>query len=186
MAARIQSGMKEAVPFGVGLITGVRSMTGPAWLALAAQRGMLETGGSKLSWLESGKAVPIACTLAVGEFVVDKLPVTPDRTSVAPLGARLLLGGGCGAAVEIAADRRWYRGAALGLLGALIGAFAGSGYRAAVARKGLPDLPFALLEDIAVLTAAVSLYRPHSESRATAVPMSAQMIDQEARYGAID
>jgi len=161
-------------------------MTGPAWVALAAERGNLASSESKLGWLRSRKAIPIACALAAGEFVVDKLPVTPDRQSVAPLGARLLLGGGCGAAVETAADRRWYRGAALGLLGALIGAFAGSGYRAAVARKGLPDLPFALLEDIAVLTAAVLLYQEHSESRATAVPMSAQMIDQEARYGAID
>lgn len=178
--------MKEALALGLGVLTGIRSMTGPAWVIFATQHGALELPPEKLSWTKSDPAMKLAIALAAGEYVADKLPVVPDRTSAIPLLGRLGLGALCGAAVEFSFDRKWHTGAALGTLGALLGAFAGFGYRKYIAERGLPDLPFALLEDGATLTAAYLLYRSQVGRHGAGATMDGHMLEQEARYAAID
>jgi uncharacterized membrane protein len=92
-------------------------------------------------------------------LIADKLPFTPNRTDPAPLAARLVAGGLCGAAVAVAEGRPLGLGLALGSLGALAGTFAGYHLRRLATRQGhVPDLEAALIEDtLAVLAGAATV-----------------------------
>ena len=69
--------------------------------------------------------VVIFSMLATGELVADKLPKIPKRTEVAPLLARIVTGGLCGACLFAAAGRLPVAGALLGGTGGVIAAFLG-------------------------------------------------------------
>jgi hypothetical protein len=79
--------------FGIGIIAGLRSLTAPAVVAWAAQRGWLNLHGTSLSFMGSTTAVAIFTALAVVELVADQLPSTPSRTKAPGLIGRILLGG---------------------------------------------------------------------------------------------
>src|SRR3981081_4934201 len=79
--------------FVIGIIAGLRSLTAPAVVAWAAQRGWLNLHGTSLSFMGSTAAVAIFTVLAVVELVADQLPCTPARTKPPGLIARILLGG---------------------------------------------------------------------------------------------
>ena len=66
--------------FGIGIITGLRSLTSPAVIAWAAHRGWLNLQGASPSFLGSTAAVATLTILAVVELVTDKIPSTPART----------------------------------------------------------------------------------------------------------
>lgn len=105
--------------------------------------------------------VAIAFTvLALGELVGDKLPRTPDRTSPGPLLARLTMGGLGGAICATGMSGPGLEGVLLGVLGALLGAFAGFMIRRdLVQRHGCPDWIIAVAEDLfTILCAAFSLH----------------------------
>src|SRR5258707_4330259 len=85
--------------FGIGVIAGLRSLTAPAMVAWAAQRGWLNLQGSSLSFMGSTAAVTTFTILAVVELVADQLPSTPARTKPPGLIAPILLGGPSGAAI---------------------------------------------------------------------------------------
>lgn len=128
--------------------SGLRSSSGPAFLARAASRGDLSLPeGLPLRLLRS----PLAAALA-GEMVVDKLPFVPDRTSPPALAGRMVSGALAGSLLFREAGRRAWAGALLGA--AVAAASAHAGYRLrghATGRLGLPDLPVALAEDAIVL-----------------------------------
>ena len=126
---------------GIGLVTGLRSQTGPAAVRLR----------------HGGPAALVLPLLALGELVVDKLPGIPPRTAPPGLALRIGLGGFAGASLAGGkGDRRV--GFVLGAAGALAGAYLGLRLRtAAVAKSGLPDPVVALAEDAVAVGAALLL-----------------------------
>jgi len=137
-----------ALAFAIGLICGLRSLTGPAVITLAAHWKWIDLHNSALSFLGSTAAVIVAIVAALIEIIVDKLPNTPKRTEALGLIARLLFGGLCGAAICAARDQSMVIGAVLGGAGGLIGAFAGYQARTRLVRAlGVPDVVVALIED---------------------------------------
>jgi uncharacterized membrane protein len=142
--------------FGIGIITGIRSLTSPAVIAWAAHRGWLNFQGASLSFLGSTAAVATLTILAVVELVTDKLASTPARTKPLGLSARILLGGLSGAAVALAGRQSAAVGCALGAVGGVVGAFAGYQVRTELVRAlKVPDFVVALLEDLVAVAGAL-------------------------------
>jgi uncharacterized membrane protein len=144
-----------AIPL-LGFVTGLRTMTPMAVLCWFAYAGHLPVDDSWAAW--SGKLLTaIAFTvLALGEYVGDKLPKTPNRTSPFPLIARLVFAGLVGAIVAAGLNGSGVEGVILCVLGALIGAFASFLIRREiVVRLGCKDWPVALVEDLSAVLCAV-------------------------------
>jgi len=134
---------------GIGAIAGLRSMTAPAVVCWAAHLHWLDLRGSRLSFLGSTVAVAIVTLLAIGELVADKLPSTPNRTSIGPLVFRALAGALCGAALGVAGGASIPLGSVAGVLGAIAGAFGGYGVRHRLVQNlKLPDFAIAIAEDL--------------------------------------
>src|SRR5271170_466735 len=87
-----------AIPL-LGLVTGMRAMTAMAVLCWFAYRGDLSLDDTWAFWAAKLVTAIIFTVLAVGEYVVDKLPKTPNRTAPGPLLARVVIGGLVGAIV---------------------------------------------------------------------------------------
>ena len=137
-----------ALAFAIGLIAGLRSMTGPATVALAAHWKWFALGNSGLAFMGSATAAYIFAAAAVVELIVDKLPNTPSRKELLGLIARFLLGGLSGATLCAAANQSLAFGAVLGAAGGICGAFIGYEFRTRLVRAlKVPDLMVALLED---------------------------------------
>ena len=137
-----------AIPL-LGLTTGLRSMTPMAVLCWFAHLGILPVDGTWAQWTASVPAVAVFTVLAVGEYVGDKLPRTPARTSTVPLLGRLVFGGLVGAIAATAMNGPGLEGVLLGVGGAAVGAFAGLTIRRDLPEKiGCPDWPVAVAEDL--------------------------------------
>ena len=138
-----------ALVLGIGFTAGLRSLTPPAVVAWAAHLGCLNLNNSPLAFVGSTIAVVIFSVLAVFELVGDVLPQTPKRTAPAPLVARILMGGLCGACLCAAHNQALLIGASVGAIGAIVGAFAGYEIRKRlVAALKIKDLFITLLEDL--------------------------------------
>lgn len=138
----------------LGAATGGRTTAGVTALALTAgpdaPSGALGRPAAKV-------LVPL---LALGELVGDKLPATPSRTEPAGLVGRAAAAALCGwttagrthdaPAVPVVAAA----GAALAT------SYAGAAYRGWCARRGWPDWPAAVLEDVIAFGAAAWAARP--------------------------
>lgn len=143
----------------LGVVSGLRSMTGLAALAVASRPGRPRPLVADLPapWRLFGtRGALLGFGLAaVGEYVGDKLPATPSRLEPLPLTGRLVIGATTGATICRAKGASPVVGGVLGALGALGGAYAGYRYRTDLARlTGAPDLPLALLEDGAAIAIA--------------------------------
>ena len=150
--------MSTSMALGLGAISGLRSMSGPAFVSRAASRGDLD--GTPLAFLGSPLLSKALTMMQLGEIVVDKLPIAPSRTSLPPLLGRAAFGGLAGAAAFASQDRRIATGAVLGSSAAIAASFAGEGFRALAAQKaGLPDPVVALAEDAVVLLVGSRLSR---------------------------
>ena len=151
-----------AFAVGIGVVAGLRSLTAPAVVSWAAHLGWLNLHGSPLAFMGSTWATAIFSLLAIGELVADKLPKTPNRTAFAPLLARILTGGLCGACLCVSANQSLVVGAMLGALGAVIGTFGGYKIRRGLVRKlNIQDIFVALLEDlVAIALACFFVSRP--------------------------
>ena len=140
--------------FLIGVVCGLRAMTGPAAVTWAARLGWLHLENTPLSFLGAAITPWIFSLAAIGELINDKLPKTPSRKAPPGFAARIVTGALCGAAIGASAD-----GLIGGLLAGVIGAVAGTlgGYEArhrVVAAIGGNDLPIALLEDAIAVGAA--------------------------------
>jgi uncharacterized membrane protein len=93
--------------------------------------------------------------LALGEYVGDTLPQTPNRTAPGPLMARLCFGALVTAMAAHATLEPEAGGVVFGVIGALMGAFGGIWLRAWAARKVGRDLPVALTESALALWLAL-------------------------------
>jgi uncharacterized membrane protein len=140
----------------IGFIAGLRSLTAPAIVSVAAHLNWIHLENTKLSWLGSSVTMYILILLALVELVMDKLPTTPSRTSAVPLTARIVLGALSGAAICAAGGASIIAGAILGIVGALAGAFAGYQVRHKLtADLKLPDIVVALAEDAVAIGGAL-------------------------------
>ena len=144
--------MSVSRALGLGAISGLRSLSGPAFVSRAASRGDLDLDGTAFAFLGSPHISKALVLMELGELVGDKLPATPSRTSPPPLLGRAVSGAVVGAAIFISEGRRATTGAALGSTAAIVAALAGEWIRAlAVEKTGLPDPVVALAEDATVL-----------------------------------
>ncbi len=143
-------------PSLLGVSTGLRSFTPLAVTAWFARSGKLPLTGTWAAWLEHPAAAPVLTAAAVGEYITDKLPKTPNRTSPVPLVGRLTLGGVVGAIVATAFKRPLVGGIALGALGAAAGTYGGFYLRKGLTQgTGMKDLPVALAGDATAVTLAI-------------------------------
>ncbi len=135
--------------FGIGIVAGLRSMTAPALVAWAAHLGWLHLQNSFFAFMGSTWAVILFSLLAILELIADQLPKTPPRTAPIGLIARVATGTLCGACVGISGLAVLWIGAAAGVIGAILGAFAGYSARIALVRRlHVPDFAIAIPEDI--------------------------------------
>ena len=135
--------------FLIGCVCGLRSMTAPAVVAWGAHLGWLHLDGSWIAFLANKVSLVVFTLFAIGELIADKLPFIPARTQIGPLGARIVFGALCGAALCLSGGASLLLGAILGAVGAVGGAFAGSNYRRLLSSGSrIPDLLIALLEDV--------------------------------------
>lgn len=133
----------------IGVVCGLRSLTGPALVCWGAHFGWLRLAGSYLAFLRSPLALVIFTVLAVFELCADKTAKIPRRTTPGPLIWRLITGAFCGVAFAIAGNASLAGCCILGALGGVIGAYAGYYVRHTITSEGrLPDLPVALIEDL--------------------------------------
>jgi uncharacterized membrane protein len=137
----------------LGAAAGLRTSTPFGALAL---RGRLGGGSVRLA--------AVACV--VGELVIDKLPMTPSRTSPPGLACRLASAAVCGGLTSGAA------GTVVGSAAACGAAFAGERTRAAIGRRiGLSDPLIALAEDALAIGIALAATHGYAVSAAgTAAP----------------
>ena len=141
-----------ALALGVGFAAGLRSLTPPAVVAWAAHLGWLNLNNSPLAFMGSIITVVIFSILALFELFVDLQPSTPKRTAPVPLGARILMGGLCGACLCAASNQSLIIGAILGAIGGVICAFAGYQIRRKlVSALNIKDIFIALLEDLVTI-----------------------------------
>lgn len=150
--------MSALQTLGLGAISGLRSMSGPAFVARAARDGRLTVEGTRLSFLASPRVATALTVLQAGEMVGDKLPFTPSRTALPPLLGRA--GAGTLVGVAVSGGQRPAANALLGSGAAVAAAFLGENLRAVVGeRTGVPDPLLALTEDAVVLLAGARLLR---------------------------
>jgi uncharacterized membrane protein len=143
---------------GIGIVAGLRSLTAPAVVAWGARLGWLNLHGSPLAFMGSTTAVVIFSLLAIGELVADKLPTMAKRTSPAPLIARVITGGLCGACLCAAAGKLLAAGALLGGIGGIVGAFLGYEIRRRLVNNvHIKDFVVAVCEDVIAVGLALFL-----------------------------
>ena len=141
-----------ALAFGIGVIAGLRALTAPAVIAWAAHLRWINLAGTHLSFMGSIPAVAIFTLAAVAELVNDKLPKTPPRTAPPSFIARIVMGGLAAATLSVGGGASWLVGAVLGVIGAVVGTYAGYHIRKAiVAGLHSPDFVIALIEDVVAI-----------------------------------
>jgi len=148
--------MNYACAAGIGAVSGLRSMAGPALVAEAAGSKRLHLKGTPLAWLGSGNSMKTSAILALGELVADKLPSTPSRLAPAPLVFRAISGAVCGYAVcgrNRTKQEKW-GSAIVGASAALAAAWAGYTYRK---NSKLPKFVAALAEDAVAMGAGAAV-----------------------------
>lgn len=141
--------------FGIGVIAGLRALTAPAAVSLAAHFKWLKLAGTALAFIGSTAVAVILSILAIAEIVNDKLPKTPARTAAPSFIFRMVTGAFSGAAICLATGHSIVAGVALGAIGAVIGTVGGyHTRRALVTRVKIPDFTVALVEDAVAIIGA--------------------------------
>jgi uncharacterized membrane protein len=108
----------------LGFVNGARSMTPIAVVCWFAWLGRLHETGTWGFWSGSLISVAVFSVFALGEYVGDKLPKTPNRTDLFPLAGRIVFGGLVGALCATGLGRSFVVGAILGAVAAVLGTFA--------------------------------------------------------------
>lgn len=123
----------------LGIVSGLRSFTSPAVLVLLTRGGL---------------AGVVLAVLAVLEYVGDLLPAAPPRTSIGPLAFRILSGAVVGWLFTALHSGAPIAGCAIGIAGALAGAFGGYAVRMR-AIDAIGSVPAALAEDAVAIALAI-------------------------------
>ena len=144
-----------AIPM-LGGANGLRTMTPIAVLCWFAYTGHLHVAGTWAFWTANLVAVVVFTLCALGEYIGDKLPQTPNRIAAGPLGARIVFGGLVGAIIVNTLHLSLVAGVLLGSVAAVAGAFLGFHLRRFLTiGRGLPDFPIALAEDVITIALCV-------------------------------
>jgi len=147
-----------ALAFGIGVVTGLRSLTAPAVVAWAAHLGWLNLSGSPLAFMGSIWAVVVFTLGALAELVADLVPTTPARTAAIGLSARIVMGLLTGACLAIAGGASPWLAAVIGAIGAIAGTFGGYHARVGLVRAlRAPDFAIAIPEDFVAIGLALLL-----------------------------
>jgi len=135
--------MRElAMAWGLGALSGSRSMLGPAVVARSALP------------LPARRVLSL---LAAGELAADKSPRIPARTSALPLAGRIVMGA---AAAATFAKRKRLQAALAGAAGALASTYACFYLRRfATNQLRIPNVVAGVVEDAAALSAGTMLMR---------------------------
>ena len=141
------------LPLLIGVIAGLRAMTAPAAVSLAARAGRLDLATTRLAFLGYAYTPWIFIVLALVELVTDQLPTTPSRTVPIQFGTRILMGGLTGGAIA-ASGGALSIGAIAGMVGAVIGTLGGRALRGRLAAALGSDRPAAVIEDLVALGGA--------------------------------
>lgn len=142
----------------IGAASGSRSTSGIAAVALTSHRDDHGLLAARLGGRSGGT---VSGLLAAGEFVADKLPVTPDRTAGAGLLPRAAAGATSAAAVARRDGADPVLPALVGTAAALGASVLGVRARTAAAARWGSDRPGALIEDaLAALLAWLGARRP--------------------------
>ncbi len=135
----------------LGVMSGMRSMSAPALISRRAVQNPHAFKGTLFAPLAQKEASSLAGLAALGEIVIDKLPILPKRTALLPLLGRAMLGGFAGAAAYTEPKRSASEGAIIGALAAVASSYVSYFIRRGVGKLlHLPDLPVAILEDVGV------------------------------------
>ncbi|AWM28567.1 membrane protein [Sinorhizobium fredii] len=139
----------------IGVVAGLRVMTAPAAVSIAAAAGWLPVANSWAAFMGYRFTPYIFGLLALVEYVTDQLPSTPSRKVPQQFGARIVSGAFCGAVIGTAGGSL-VGGAVAGVIGAIIGTLGGyEARKRLVAAIGGKDLPIALLEDLVAILLAL-------------------------------
>jgi uncharacterized membrane protein len=145
----MNSNMLLTFAFLIGVIAGLRALTGVMVASWAARLSWIHLDGSYLSFMGSTITAVIFSALALAEIVNDKLPKTPPRTALPSLIIRIVLGAFAAATLTMGAGGVAWVGALLGAFGAVVGTFGGYQARMRLVRAlGVPDFVIALVEDV--------------------------------------
>jgi len=142
--------------FLIGVVSGLRAFTGIAAISWAARLGWLHLEATPLAFLGYAATPYILSFMALGELVSDKLPKTPSRLVPPQFGARVVIGGLCGAVLGLQTHMLLV-GLILGVLGAVAGTLGGAKLRGLLAGVFGKDLPAALLEDVIAIALAFTV-----------------------------
>lgn len=141
----------------LGVCTGLRTMTPIAVLCWFAYRNALHLVGWR-SFTANVIAVAIFTLMALGEYIGDKLPSTPSRTSAIGLTGRCLFGGFVGLVLAQPLLLSPIVAVVIGIVGAVIGSYAGWFVRTrSVAALKCPDWPVAIAEDCITIALSIAL-----------------------------
>jgi uncharacterized membrane protein len=141
----------------LGMCTGLRTMTPIAVLCWFAYRNALHLVGWR-SFTANVIAVGIFTLMALGEYIGDKLPSTPSRTSPVGLIGRGLFGGFVGFVLAQPLLLSPVLAVVIGIVGALLGTYAGWFVRTRVVMAlKCPDWPVAVAEDCIAITLSILL-----------------------------
>ena len=145
----------------LGAASGLRSMAAPSQVSthLASSPSPV-AAGAVAGILARSPAHTLLRLAAVGEMIVDKLPMVPDRIERGPLAGRAFMGGAAGGAYAQLRGEPATIAALAGGVAAVAGAFAGYHLRRALVHDiGFPDLLVALCEDAVAITLARTALR---------------------------
>lgn len=147
--------------FGLGAVTGVRSMMGLAFFSEHANEDH-EKNNPALTLLKMPQAAPIIKLMAAGEVVIDKMPFAPARTDAGPLIGRAVLGALAGAAIS---KDKWVQGGIVGALGAVAAAYLAYHLRKMLHDdRHIPNVVLGMVEDAVVLKVANAIVQQHEMS----------------------
>lgn len=159
-----QAGLRRAALAGV--VSGLRSQTQLAMLARSIDEGETAPPSGQLGALFRSPAARRALQIAaVGEAIVDKLPIAPSRLKPLPFLGRLGFGAVSAAALAQTQQTPVVQAAIRGAGGAAIGSVGGYLFRTVIGKaSGLPAPLVALVEDAIAVGLARSAIRPEALS----------------------
>lgn len=143
---------------GIGILAGMRSAAAPAIAGhiLSEHRG----GAFKRNaagYFSSLAIADVLKVMALGEFLADKLPFTPNRTKPVSVAVRCLSGALAGAGLFEAAGKKPLTGAVLGCVAAGISTFGSFYLRKGLSRTGAGNILSGVIEDAFVVSAGIKL-----------------------------
>jgi uncharacterized membrane protein len=144
---------------GLGIIAGMRTFSAPAAVShLYNNNPSNNLEDSPISFIQTTTASKVSKVLAAAEFVGDKMPNTPNRTSAPGLTGRLLSGIFAGVTVYQANRKNILIGGLIGGSAALLSTFGCFYLRTAITAKSkIPDAVVGACEDALVVALGVKL-----------------------------